>query len=103
MTGQKMWAVETVTLHNSHLLGLRVYSEMDFIICIRSSDPAKPELAAWKTLGVIGTMNLIAVLPSDAGILELVNFNKPATHLERVCWGPRSLISLESWYLYVCA
>ena len=103
MTGQKMWAVETVTLHNSHLLDLMFYSKMDFIICLRSSDPAKSELATWKTLGVIGTTNLIAVLTSDAGILDLVNFNKPATHLERVCWGPLSLISLEPWYFYVSA
>lgn len=52
MIGQKMLAVETVTLHNSRLLDLTFYSEIHFSVCIRSSDPPKPELATWKTLGV---------------------------------------------------
>lgn len=48
VTGQKMWAVETVALHNSHLLDLRFYSAMHFITCVPSSNPPKPELATWK-------------------------------------------------------
>ena len=54
-------------------------------------------------LGLKKLVNFKTKQKTVTHLLDFVNFNKPATHLEGVCWGPLSLISWESWYSYVSA
>lgn len=70
---------------------------------MKSPAPPKPELATWKAPGVTNGTDLMVVITVDTGILEFVGVNETATHLQRVCWGPRSLVSLWSWCFYLFA
>lgn len=78
--------------------------KMDLTICIRSSDPQKPALATWKPLECnqhhpFDSCHYLSRW--DVRICE--SEYKVATHLERVCWSPLSLVALQSWYFYVSA